>query len=214
MKILQKVVIQLNRIPLRYSISNWHQLTECKSNNSRELHIEVTDFINDSRLGGIRITVSHETFGNLFTYVVSPYGSLVSGLGNIEYELSTNEILAQLAKFGYLITFKESEHLSGEQITYLMTLQNLGYDKIRILGVWKIQNGVKTYQPKVVVFKILEHPDWLNAGYVARESEFLKALDDGSAINITNISEANRYEWSWLKENWIAGIRDVIADNG
>lgn len=200
--------------PLRYEITDWHQLTKCRSNNSRDLQIHVTDFINDDRLQGIRICVKHRSFGTLFACVVKSSGSMLSNFApNMIYELTKDQILAELHKFGYYIVYKQYDSLPGNQIQYLMTLDKLDYDKIRILSVWSIENGSRKFRPNIVAFKVDAHPDWLNAGYAASQSEFVDALSDGSAINITNISDTMKFKWDWLV-NWVADIDDILADNG
>lgn len=201
------------RTPLRYQISNWKQLPNCKSNNSKQLHLHVTDFIQNNDINGVRITLDHDVYGELFSYVVNASGSLVSTFDkDIEYELTTDEILTQLAKYGFLITFHSWEDLSGDQVQYLMTLQNLHFDKIRLLSVWDAPNGVKEFKLHVVAFQVEQLPDWLNAGYAPSKTEFLDALNSGYAINISAISETRNYRWDWLY-NWVADIGDVLADN-
>lgn len=201
------------RTPLRYQISNWKQLPNCKSNNSKQLHLHVTDFIQNNDINGVRITLDHDVYGELFSYVVNASGSLVSTFDkDIKYELTTDDILTQLAKYGFLITFHSWEDLSGDQVQYLMTLQNLHFDKIRLLSVWDAPNGVKEFKLHVVAFQVEQLPDWLNAGYAPSKTEFLDALNSGYAINISAISETRNYRWDWLY-NWVADIGDVLADN-
>lgn len=201
------------RTPLRYQISNWKQLPNCKSNNSKQLHLHVTDFIQNNDINGVRITLNHDVYGELFSYVVNASGSLVSTFDkDIEYELTTDDILTQLAKYGFLITFHSWEDLSGDQVQYLMTLQNLHFDKIRLLNVWDAPNGVKEFKLHVVAFQVEQLPDWLNAGYAPSKTEFLDALNSGYAINISAISETRNYRWDWLY-NWVADIGDILADN-
>lgn len=201
------------RTPLRYQISNWKQLPNCKSNNSKQLHLHVTDFIQNNDINGVRITLNHDVYGELFSYVVNASGSLVSTFDkDIEYELTTDDILTQLAKYGFLITFHSWEDLSGDQVQYLMTLQNLHFDKIRLLNVWDAPNGVKEFKLHVVAFQVEQLPDWLNAGYAPPKTEFLDALNSGYAINISAISETRNYRWDWLY-NWVADIGDILADN-
>lgn len=200
--------------PLRYEISDWHQLSKCQSNNSRDLKIHVTDFIQDERLQGLRICLKHRVFGTLFACVLDSKGSMISNFApNMVYELTKDQILAELRKYGYLITFKEYNTLPGNQLQYLMTLDQLGYDKIRILSVWSIENGCRKFEPNIVVFKVEPHPQWLNAGYSASLSEFTDALVDGSALNITNISNTLNFQWDWLV-NWVADIDDILSNNG
>lgn len=198
-------------LPLRYAISDWRQASNCLSNMSRSLKIVVTDFIQDCRLNGLRLQVVHDTFGVLFAYVIDAKGGIINDTQGSS-NLSTNEILQQLSRYGFFITFREYEHLSGDQIQYLMTLSSLHFDKIRILDVWKAPLGTKEFKQYIVAFNIEQNPDWLNAGYCPSEEEFTNALTEGSAINITEISKSQNYRWDWLY-NWVADIGDIIASN-
>lgn len=199
--------------PLQYQISNWKQLSKCLSNNSKELHIKVTEFIQDDRLSGTRIAVHHDVFGVLFSYIVDASGSIISDFDpNISPNLTVDQILIQLAKFGFLVKFKENENLSGDQIQYLMTLDSLHFDKLRILNFWKSVNGVKQFTTVVVAFQVQYLPDWLNSGYSPNQDEYTTALNNGWAINLSSISKDKHYRWDWLY-NWVANISDIISDN-
>lgn len=201
--------------PLRYQISDWHQLPGCKSNTDKCLKLTVADFIQDPRLSGTRISVEHPTFGNLFTYIVDLSGNIVSSLsldGKLQAHLSIDDILVQLARFGFLITYKEYQHLSGNQLQFLMTLHNLHFDKIRLLNVWDTESGVKQFKLYVVAFQIEPLPQWLNSGYAPSNTEFQQALTKGYAINVSALSESQHFSWDWLY-NWVADISDVIESN-
>ena len=95
---------------------------------------------------------------------------------------------------------------------YLMTLASLNYDKIRLLSVWKVENAQKVFNNYIVAFNIHANEQWLNASYSPSESEFVKALTDGSAINVTAMTKNLNFKWDWLY-NWVADINDIIADN-
>ena len=88
-------------IPLKYNISAWDQLSCCLSNLSRDLHIHVTEFVQNDKISGTRIRVEHETFGVLFACVINAQGSLVSTDSGIVHEFTSDEILAELKKYGF-----------------------------------------------------------------------------------------------------------------
>lgn len=200
------------QMPLRYNISDWHQLTDVRSNNSRDLFITVTDFVQDKRLSGTRIQVNHRDFGVLFTCLVNAHGNMISELEeNIIYELTPKQILLQLEVFGFFVTFEPKKHLSGNQISFLMTLKCLGYDKLRVLNVWHSKNGVKSFKWYIVAFNIKHNPDWINNGYSPSEKEYATALQNGSAINVSALSNDNHWDWSWL--DYVANIDDILEDN-
>ena len=197
--------------PLRYSITDWHQLTKCLSNNSRDLHINVTDFIQDSRLSGTRIAVNHTEFGTLFAYIVNADGTIVTLPDNLDNAITNAQILAELAKFGFYVEYEQQAHLSGDQIAYLMTINGLGYDKLRQLSVWQVERGVEIHKTYIVAFNIAQNPAWISVAYQASTREFTNALMNGSAINLTEISRTHDYNWDWL--TYVANIDDIIADN-
>ena len=200
--------------PLRYNISSWRQLPNCLSNNSRALRIHVTDFFNNEELRGFRISLEHTTMGVLFCCVLQARGSIVTD--EDEYgasELSPEEILRELKKYGFDITYEPVKGLSGNLLDYLITLDKLAYDKIRILNVWHYnKNGMQESETKVVAFQANPHGDWLNNGYSASEKEFIQALNDGTAINLTDMSRTKNFRWDWLYGN-VLSIEDVIRDN-
>ena len=199
-------------MPLRYRISNWKQLEGAKSNNSRDLSISVTTFVNDHRLNGQRIKVEHRVFGTLFACVVSGKGTLLTE--NIEgymHEFTPAQILAELEKFGYYIQYDPTEQLSGNQIDLMLTLNRLGFDKLRVISVWSATLGVKESKIHVVAFQVDPLGDWMNSGYSPSLDEYQDAVTNGYAFDISGLSRAKNMNWSWLY-GWVASIDDIIAD--
>lgn len=204
-------------LPLRYNISNWLQLSECKSNNSTDLYITVRQIIDDGshRLSGTSILVQHNQYGVLFACLVNSNGTLLTPdpeSGIIE-EFTTEEILKELEKFGFLVTFEINQHLSGDQISYLITLDGLNFDKLRRLDVYEYDRlGNKTFAEYIVAFNVEQCDGWLDANYVCSKTEFLNKLNEGVAINLTHISITKSFDWTWL--TYVADIEDIIEDNG
>ena len=198
--------------PLRYEITDWHQATEARSNTDADLRIKVTDFINDERLTGLRISVCHPEFGVLFTCVLNAHGTMVTEINeNMTYELTTDQILAALAKYGFIIVYKQKSELPADQIAFLQSLLNLGFDKLRIIEVYKTEFGERQYLPYIVVFNVTENPTWLNINHNASFAEFTEALVNGSAANISAPTEAHGWSWGWL--NFVANIQDILDEN-
>lgn len=200
--------------PLRYEITSWRQLPKCLSNNSRELRIHITDFFNNEELRGFRISVEHTSMGVLFCCVLQARGSIITPEDeDFTHELTPEEILAELHKFGFYITYVPIKGLSGNLLDYLITLDKLGYDKIRVLNVWKRgSNGLQEFETKIVAFQVNPHGDWLNNGYSASAKEFLDALNDGTAINLTDTSRTKNFRWDWLYGK-VLSIEDIIEEN-
>ncbi len=202
----------MTSLPLRYNISDWRQLKNVKSNNSRDLYILVTEFMQNDKLMGLRIQVLHKAFGILFACVLNAQGSIVSEFNdNLTVELTPKQILAELKKYGFFVTYDPRNHLPGNQLEYLMTLKGLGYDKLRILNVWNTENGVKSFHWYVVAFNVKKNVEWINNGYSPSKKEFTESLKNGSSINISALSKVNRWSWNWL--DYVANIDDILEDN-
>ena len=199
--------------PLRYNISNWLQLAECKSNNSADLHIVVRQIIDDGshRLTGISILVNHNQYGTLFGCLVNADGSLLTKdeHSKIIWEFTTDELLKILAVFGFDITFEINQHLSGEQLSYLITLSDLGFDKLRMLSVQQLDG---TYSNYLVAFNVEKCPEWIRYDFVCGRKVFLEALNNSGAMNLTDLKQTKGFDWTWL--TYVANIDDIIRDNG
>lgn len=215
----------MNQMPLRYNISSWRQLPQCMSNNSKDLRLHVTDYVHDDVFRGFRISLDHCKYGTLFACVLNARGYMISPsedfekldplIDDVKYpistELSTDQILTELRKYGFWINYNHRENLPGGQIEYLMTLQGLHFDKIRVLNVWKSVNGEKQFKIYIVAFKSCAHKYWLNNAYSPSEKEFSEALLKGTATNLTEICQTKNYRWDWL--DYVANIDDIIRDN-
>ena len=116
------------------------------------------------------IMVNHNQYGNLFTCLLNSSGSLLTPDpdSGIIKEFSTDEVLAELNKFGFDVTFSINQHLSGDQISFLMTVNDLGYDKLRRILV---QDKTNHYVEYIVVFNVEKCPDWLDEDYFLEKME-------------------------------------------
>lgn len=200
--------------PLRYNISNWLQLAECKSNNSCDLYITVKQIIDDGshRLQGINILVNHSQYGTLFACLVNSSGTLLTPdpVSGIIKEFTTDEILAELNKFGFDVTFEINQHLSGSQISFLMAVNDLGYDKLRRLLVQDKPDG--KYSEYIVIFNVEKCSDWIANDFTCGKKPFVDALISSGAMNITDLEQTKGFDWTWL--TYVANIEDIIEDNG
>lgn len=202
----------MKTMPLRYNISAWEQLVGCMSNTSNSLHIRVKKLIHDRRLNGTVIEVYHDEFGPLFCYVVDGRGPLLASSDPLDYELTTAEILKELERYGFIVTFNPVESLPDDQLRYLETIAGLGFDKIRVLNVYKYNtDGTKSIDPHVVVFTVEPNPGWLDNTYAASYKEYTKAVAQGTAVDLSNMSEAKRFRWDWL--DYVGSIRDILYEN-
>lgn len=199
---------------LRYRISNWDQLTECKSNNSTDLYITVDHVFNDKRLSGIIVRINHSDFGTLFACTLNAKGTILTPDNNsgIISEFDTDSILKELYKFGFEVTFALENNLPGNQLDYLITINNLGFDKLRKISVYEYDsNANRHYTDYIVVFDVNKCPKWIDADYTTSKLEFLSALNGGGAMNLTYISVSNQFDWTWL--TYVASIDDILRNN-
>jgi hypothetical protein len=68
--------------------------------------------------------------------------------------LSTEQILQQLEKFGFIIDYNVRSNLPDKTIDFLATIDNLGYDRItRILLQQNDKYGNLMWKPAIVVYK-------------------------------------------------------------
>jgi hypothetical protein len=197
---------------LRYEITSWAQIGGCLSNTSRKLHAVCSKVTSDT-FQGLVVRIDHDDYGCLFSYAVEGQGSLLSDF-SIE-PMSTKDILAQFKRFGFYIVYKEEEHLPGNMVEYLITLDKLGYDKIRILFVdcpppTAGEDGIVKYY--VVAFKVKDHPKWINNTYQATEKEITEGTMAGTAINVSAISKEQNFRWNFLGD-YVLNISDIIEEN-
>lgn len=201
---------------LRYEITDWSQVTECLSNNSKDLHLRYIE-ISDEDLEGKLILVEHAVYGILFSCLVEGEGPLLSSMDPRDrgtmHVFRLEDILMELGKFGFDIKFKKEKKLTGEQLDYLINLNGLGFEKIRMLTIVLpyVPNQPK-YRNIVVGFQVGALPKWLDNRYQCPESEYLKAMEDGTAVNLTSISKAHHFDWSFLKD-YVLSINDILAVN-
>lgn len=195
---------------LKYKITSWLQLNQCLSNYDPDLRASGIQIMDD-RLQGTVVRVTHKKYGCLFAYLVDGTGVDVE---NPSIPLLTpEEILSELRRFGFLITYDVLGTLPGDVIEYLITLDKLGYDKIRYMLISEptIYGTEKDPEYFVTAFKIKDRPEWINNTYRARKDEFQDALMDGTAINITAISEEKHFDWSFLRD-YVLNISDIIEE--
>ena len=191
--------------PLRYTITDWHQLRDVQSNNSRDLRIVVSDLIQNDILTGLKIQVTHNLYGALFACVLNAQGSIITPEQEI-IEFPTERILQELAKYGFYVTYNQVDYLPADQLNFLYSLLALGYDKLRILNVCTKH----THFSYLVLFNVDKAPaSWLYNLHVATYAEYTKVLQNGGAVNITD--NGKRWSWEWL--NFVANIEDILEQN-
>lgn len=166
-------------------------------------------------MSGTIVSVEHKDFGTVFACLVNSSGSILSPVAyEFMPELTTDQILAELYKFGFDIEFKPENNIPGDQLEFLMTVDRLGYQKIRTLCVYHYDNGkTRVAKNHVVLFNVVENvnENWLNNTYACSEKEFTERLRDGSCMDLCNLSEERKFNWGWL--TYVANIFDILRNN-
>lgn len=124
--------------------------------------------------------------------------------------LTTDQILEQLAKFGFIITYDVKSNLPGNIISYLSMLYDLGFDKItRVCVEDHVVDGVMYYRPTTIVMKTeLGNDDLLTFECRVASQKFRDKL---VANSIMNVSNEPGMTWDWLK--YMANISDILDEN-
>ena len=193
---------------LRYRISNWSQAVKCLSNNSKELHISLANYMHNSDFEGRILSVVHTKFGTMFATVVDGQGRILSVTDEHGDELpllTTAEVLKQLEKFGFDISYEEEPHLSGEQLTFLMKLRDLGFDAITKV---KVQHP-KTSRYCTIAYDSSQTLEYLSFNSAVSKAQFDKSLEDGAIVNIAKMDTT--LEWDWL--TYTCQIDDLLEAN-
>lgn len=140
-------------------------------------------------------------------------GSLITDVdeeGNDIPFLTTEEILKQIAKFGFFVTYDVKSNLPPKVITYLSELYNLGYDKITEVYLGSTtESGSRVWRPTVLVIKSCQdNDDILTFDCKLTQKKFQNKLAANSIVNVTH---EEGMEWDWL--HYIANISDLLDEN-
>lgn len=200
---------------LRYEIDSWDQITGCQSNNSPKLHLTYDVALGRSLSGQI-IRVEHDDYGCLFSYVVEASGVDVSCSSNgTVFQLTTDELLMELEKYGFIVKFSKCLQISDAQYQLLMSSQLLGMSKIRIMYVDMTEKRNRfdddyERKPYLAMFKTDKLPMWLSNGKVCSKQEFEDALANGYAVNLTECEGGlHGNDWSFLTDK-VLNVSDIL----
>lgn len=155
--------------------------------------------------------VNHSSYGTLFSAVVKGGGKLLSSKdekGNDLPCMTTEEILKEIQRFGFYVTYDVKSNLPMNTIAFLSTIDNLGYDKITKVGIQYRKDGEKYIKPAILVFKSEYNHDILNFECIISEHKYLDKLSANSIMDVTHEKDI---QWDWVK--YIANISDILEEN-
>lgn len=197
-----------NRSKLQYDISSWAQATRCLSNNSKKLRISVSRFIDLPDLDCQLVSVLHLKYGTLFAAITSGQGDIITDQdesGAVLPFMTTSEILVQLAKFGFNITYNQEPHLSDSQLEFLTKILNLGFDAITQVNV-RTQTAIV---PTIIAYNSSITMDYLAFNSTVAKNKFDTDLERSAIINIAIMEPL--FTWDWL--TYTCQIEDILHDN-
>jgi len=119
--------------------------------------------------------------------------------------MTTSEILEQLAKFGFDITYEEEPNLPEDQLTFLSKILSLGYDAITRVYI----RTPKNILPTIIAYNSSITVDYLPFNSEVSKIKFDADLERGSVINIGKMEPL--FTWAWL--TYTCQIQDILDDN-
>ena len=123
--------------------------------------------------------------------------------------LTKDEILKQLMKFGFYITYDVKNNLPEFVLDFLYKVMNLGYDKISRIALESYDvNGNRVWRPTVIVIKSGYNTDLLTFDCKVFRKKFDEKLECNTLMNVTH--EPGMI-WDWLA--YIANIEDILDEN-
>lgn len=156
--------------------------------------------------------MNHANYGVLFAAMIQGNGLLVTNTDEEGLDLNfltTDEILAQLMKFGFYITYDIKQNLPNNMLAFLATIDNIGFDKItRVALESSTVSGQKIWEPTILVIKSEHNTDLLQFDCKLTRKAFNEKL---SCNYIMNVSHEEGMVWDWV--TYICNISDILSEN-
>lgn len=157
--------------------------------------------------------MNHSTLGTLFAAMIEGSGQLITQEdeeGNDLPFLTTDQILEQIMKFGFYVTFDVKSNLPGDTISFLATIDNLGYDKItKVLLQETNEEGQIIWKPNIIIFKTVpENKDLISYGTKLSRAKYVEKVTAGTVMNVTHELE---HSWDWVTS--LFNIADILDEN-
>lgn len=163
-------------------------------------------------LEGLLLQVNHTNLGTLFAAVIQGTGVLVTQEDEYGYAIpfmTTDEILRQISKFGFYVTYKRRSHLPGPVLDFFQRWMDMGYGRItRVLLQSENKYGDTIWVDSVVLFKeTVENQDLLCYGKKLSRIAYMKKVDANSIQNVTNVG----FDWDWVDSFY--RLEDIMDEN-
>lgn len=123
--------------------------------------------------------------------------------------LTTDQILKQIEKFGFLVYYNVKSNLPDATLDFLQSAMRLNYDKINRIMLQTTSNyGETIWKPTVVIYKSVDmNVDLMKYGVKVLRSKYLEKVDAGTLINV---NEEN-IDWDWVDSFY--NLSDIMDEN-
>lgn len=183
---------------LQYSISDWSQLANCRSNADKDLRISVSKYLNNPDIDGTTVAVTHPKYGTMLAYTIQPSGALTLPLplGTTDV-MRASTLLNELKRYGFYVEFRAEPSLASGQVGLLKSATAFGTTKLRLMRVYDHKDPTSS-EIYIVSFDPNRVQDWMNSGYSCSDVEFSETVSAGKALNLSTLANADKYGWDWL----------------
>ena len=199
------MAVNLRTPPRRYRINKWTQLNKIPSDNSSAVKIVVSEYAQSEILRGININITDPKRGTVFAYTINAQGSLPNSEVN---ELTTEQILQELRRWGFNVEFSPQFELSKAQSDFIRSFLTLGCTHIRPLDVKGVNEtfcvAFNVTDPKLAGYR----QKLLTNTYLFERREWNELLTLG-VIMINRQENYKRFSWNWL--DFVAEINDLTT---
>jgi hypothetical protein len=203
------MAVPLRTMPRRYRINKWTQLNKIPSDNSSAVRIKVSEFCNSGILQGTNINITDPKRGTVFAYTINAQGTLPNSEVS---ELSVEQILQELARWGFNVEFSPEFNLSEAQSRFIRSFLNMGCTHMRAVNVKDIK-GTFLIAFNVNDNRLLRYPrnfprKLLDITYEFQRQEWNELLTCG-IIQVNKQENYKQFSWNWL--HFVADINDLVT---
>jgi len=202
-------MVPLRTSPRRYRINKWTQLNKIPSDNSSAVRIKVSEYCNSEILQGININITDPKRGTVFAYTINAQGSLPNSQVN---ELSVEQILQELSRWGFNVEFSPEFNLSRAQSEFIRSFLNMGCTHMRALNVKGIQEtflvAFNANDKRLLKYSRNFPHKLLDSTYEFQRQEWNELLTCG-IIQVDKQENYKQFSWNWL--HFVADINDLVT---
>lgn len=122
---------------------------------------------------------------------------------------TTDQILEELQRFGFYVEYDVKSNLPMSTLSFLATVDNLGYDKITRVALESVNtDGDRIWTPIILIMKSQFNDDLLTFDCKLTKKKFQEKLAANTIMNVTHEQDLT---WDWVK--YIANISDILDEN-